>query len=102
MRDNGMRDREEILKILYAYITGELTIEAFCYAFDDIYYYENGACNRFTGEEKVHLDRLGTATSRFSPYDSDHKENPGTFFNEEDVRENALDVLNYYHMVSHD
>lgn len=97
-----MRDREEIIKLLYAYSTGELTVEAFCYAFEGIYYYENGACNRFTGGEKFYLDRLGTATSRFSPYDSDHKENPGVFSNEEDVRENALDVLNYYYIASHD
>ena len=88
---------EEKIKKLYnliaMYLEGQINIGIFCDDFVSLYDIELNH-DILTDEENKAFNELSKIAGKFSEFEKDHKEYPGIFYTEEDVKYKVIEIKN--------
>ena len=84
-------DKRRLYQLIEMYLVGKINESSFCDDFVPSYDVELDH-NLLTEEENQAFYELSRITGRFSEFEKDHKEHPGVFYTEEDVKRKILET----------
>lgn len=88
--------REQIIKAIELYLSGDYDIKTFCDVFGSLYFYTSGGYKSFSEGERKYLDQVGFVTERFTTSDDDLEQYPNNFYSETQAKTIIDDILANY------